>query len=296
MKINKKYKGVIFILIAGMCFALMAIFVRLAGDVPSVQKSFFRNSIALVCSLILIFKQKIGFKIQKGNLKFFILRASFGTAGLLLYFYSIDHLVVADATMLNKMSPFFAIVCSFIFLKEKLTPVQVISVIVAFVGSMFVVKPTFQNIDIIPAIAGLLGGVSAGVAYTCVRKLGQRGEKGPFIVFFFSAFSTAVTLPYIIMNFSPMTMQQFIILVFAGIFASGGQFAITAAYCYAPAREISVFDYSQVVYTAILGFFLFDQIPDVFSIIGYVLIIGTAVGMFIYNKKNAEGIDEAVDG
>ena len=80
-----------------------------------------------------------------------------------------------------------------------------------------------------------------------------------------------------------MTIMQFVYLLLAGISAAVGQFAVTAAYCYAPAKEISVYDYSQVIFSAILGFFLFGQIPDRYSVIGYVLICGMAIFMFLYN-------------
>ena len=110
----------------------------------------------------------------------------FGTAGILCNFYAVDHLVLADASMLNKMSPFFAVLFSCLILKEKVTVPQGVIVAGAFIGSMFVVKPTFSNMDLIPSIIGLCGGIGAGAAYTMVRKLGENGEKGPFIVFFFS--------------------------------------------------------------------------------------------------------------
>jgi len=67
------------------------------------------------------------------------------------------------------------------------------------------------------------------------------------------------------------------ILLMAGLSAAGGQFTITAAYSYAPAREISVYDYSQIIFAAIIGFFVFGQVPDLLSWIGYAVIIGMAV-------------------
>lgn len=280
---NQKYKGIICILCAAFCFALMNTFVRLSGDLPSIQKSFFRNIVAAVFAFIILKKDGVKFSHNKGNLSLLIARSAFGTMGILCNFYAVDHLVLSDASMLNKMSPFFAIIFSYLFLREKINLVQGLGVIIAFIGSLFIIKPSFTNMALMPSIIGLLGGIAAGAAYTAVRKLGQKGEKGPYIVFFFSTFSCLVTLPYLIFNYHPMSMNQFIILLLAGLAAAGGQFAITAAYCYAPAKEISVYDYSQVIFSAIMGFFLFGQIPDGLSVIGYVLICGMAVLMFLYN-------------
>lgn len=283
---NPHYMGIICIVLSAFCFAFMNLFVRLSGDLPSVQKSFFRNFVAVFFALIILLKERKNFHFQKSNLKFLILRSFFGTIGILGNFYAIDHLVLSDASMLNKMSPFFAILFSFFLLKEKLTPVQIIAVITAFSGSMLIVKPTFQNMDILASLSGLMSGMAAGIAYTFVRMLGQRGENGAFIVFFFSSFSCVFTLPFLIFDFHPMTLEQTLCLLGAGLAATGGQFGITKAYCYAPAREISVYDYSQIIFAALLGFIILGEVPDIWSFIGYIVICSTAVAMFIYNNKH----------
>lgn len=283
---NNRYKGIIYIILSAFCFAFMNMFVRLAGDLPSVQKSFFRNFVAAGFAFVILLKDRVPFRCKRENLIYLLLRAGFGTMGILCNFYAIDHLVLADASMLNKMSPFFAVLFSFLVLKEKVTAPQALIVAGAFAGSMFVVKPTFANMDLIPSIIGLLGGICAGAAYTMVRKLGENGEKGSFIVFFFSLFSCTVTLPWLIFDYHPMTVAQLAALLMAGFSAAGGQFSITAAYTCAPAREISVYDYSQIIFAALLGFAVFGQIPDVLSWLGYGIICTMAVIMFLYNTRH----------
>ena len=285
---NSKTKGIFFIVLSAFSFALMNVFVRLAGDLPSVQKSFFRNLVAFFIALIMILRSGDGFKIEKGNLPYMILRATFGTIGILCNFYAVDHLVLSDASMLNKMSPFFVILFSFLLLKEKLKPAQAVAILIAFAGSLFIIKPTFSNMEMLPSVIGLCGGVCAGIAYAMVRLLGQRGQKGSSVVLFFSGFSCVVTLPYLIFNYHPMTGVQILTLLGAGLAAAGGQFGITAAYYHAPAKEISIYDYSQIIFSAVLGFFLFGQVPDRYSILGYVIILAMAVWMFFYNKQPKE--------
>lgn len=282
---KKKYMGIVYIVISAFCFALMNMFVRLSGDLPSVQKSFFRNFVAAIFAFVLLVKDGGSFRCKRENLRYLLLRAIFGTVGILCNFYAVDHLVLSDASMLNKMSPFFAVLFSFLILKEKVTVPQAFIVAGAFLGSMFVVKPAFSNMDLIPSLLGLLGGICAGAAYTMVRKLGMMGEKGAYIVFFFSVFSCLVTLPWLIFDYCPMTGSQLVILLLAGLSAAGGQFSITAAYCYAPAKEISVYDYSQIIFSAGLGFFVFGQIPDLLSWLGYGIICTMAVVMFVYNNR-----------
>lgn len=280
-----RYRGIICIIFSAFFFALMNMFVRLAGDLPAVQKSFFRNFIACILALIMMIRNHIGFSGKKENIKYLLLRSILGTLGVLCNFYAVDHLVLADASMLNKMSPFFAIIFSYLILKEKVKPVQAFVVVMAFIGSLFIIKPTGLNMDVIPAISGFAGGAFAGAAYTYVRKLSSSGEPGPFIVACFSGFSCLVTLPFLIFDYHYMSLEQIGILLLAGLAAAGGQFTITAAYSYAPAREISVYDYSQIIFSAVLGFLIFGQIPDVFSWLGYVLICSMAVVMFLYNRS-----------
>ena len=160
---------------------------------------------------------------------------------------------------------------------------------IAFGGAMFVVRPSF-DVEAIPAISGFISGACAGFAYTCVRMLGIKGERGLMTVFFFSAFSTLVALPFFILNFAPMSPLQFVSLVFAGVSATVGQFFITAAYRHAPAKEIAVFDYAQVLFAAVLGYFILSQIPDAWSFVGYAIIIGAAVlkwAIHLYESRKA---------
>ncbi len=286
MKIREQYKGIFYIVLSAFCFACMNMFVRLSGDLPSIQKAFFRNFVAAIFAFIMLKRAGAPVKWRdSGNIKYLLLRSAFGTVGILGSFYAVDHLVLADASMLNKMSPFFAVLFSFLLLKEKVRLPQGLMVAGAFIGSLFVIRPTFSNMDLIPSLIGLLGGIGAGAAYTMVRKLGELKENGTFVVFFFSVFSCLVTAPFLLFDYHPMSPGQLGLLLLAGLSAAGGQFAITAAYFHAPAREISVYDYSQILFSALLGFVAFGQIPDLLSWIGYAVICGMAVGMFLYNNR-----------
>lgn len=282
---KQRYKGILYIICSAFCFALMNMFVRAAGDLPSIQKSFFRNLVAFVFAMIILKKNDIPFRCKRENLKYLLIRSICGTLGILCNYYAVDHLVLSDASMLNKMSPFFAVIFSCLALKEKVNVPQALFVIGAFLGSLLVIKPTFSNMDLFPSAIGLLGGLGAGIAYTYVRKATLHGEKGPFIVCFFSAFSCLVTLPFLIFDYHYMSLTQIGTLLAAGLAAAGGQFTITAAYSCAPAKEISVYDYSQIIFAAGLGFFVFGQIPDLLSWIGYAVICAMAVGMFFYNNR-----------
>lgn len=289
-KLSSKTKGIICILLSAFCFSGMSSFINLSGDLPVPQKVFFRNLVALFCASAVLLKNHQPFKPTKGCLKYHFLRSSVGLLGVFGNFYATTHMAhTADAAMLNKLSPFATLIFCALFLKEKVKPKQAVAIVIAFVGAMFVIKPTLSNVELVPSLAGFIGGVSAGAAYTTVRHMANKGENGRFTVFFFSAFSVVVTAPYLVFNYHPMTPQQLFYLFMVGVCAAGGQFAITAAYTFSPSSEISIYDYSNIIFTAIEGyFFLGHQIPDVLSIVGYFIICLMAVWMFIYNNKSTE--------
>ena len=281
---NKTVKGAVFIIMSAFFFALMGLFVQLSGDLPSLQKSFFRNAVATIVAGVILIKEGGGFKWKKGSLLYLVLRAVFGTIGVLCNFYALDHMILSDALMLNKLSPFFAVLFSCLVLKEKITLFQLSMVLLAFFGSLFIIKPTPELLN--PAsIIGLLGGLGAGVAYTMVRKLTGLGERKTYIVFFFSAFSCVCILPYLILNYKAMDFYQTLYLVLAGVCAALGQFTITTAYSYAPARDISVYDYTQIIFSTLMSLIVFGTVPDFLSITGYVVICLATVIMFIRNRK-----------
>lgn len=281
---SKNY-GIICIILSAFSFACMNLFVKLAGDIPSFEKSFFRNIIALVFAIAVIIKKKEKLNINKSTVFPLIMRATGGTIGILCNFYAIDHLVIADASMLNKLSPFFVLIFSYLILKEKVKLYQWICIIVAFLGSLFVIKPSGDILRNPAALIGILGGIGAGFAYAFVRISGKKGVKGPVIVAFFSAFSSLVTLPLMLINFKPLGVTNLVFLLLAGLAATGGQFGITAAYTYAPAREISIYDYSQIIFATILGVLFLSEVPDMYSFIGYAVIIAASLVMFVLNNR-----------
>ena len=286
-------KGIFFIICSAFFFALMAVFVRLAGDIHFIQKAFFRNAVAFIIALAGTIRDaringRQTIKIPKGAMLFLLLRAIAGSIGVFGNFYAIDRILLADAAILNKMAPFFTIIFCYIILKEKIKPVPLVCIIIAFLGSILIVKPSFNFTLMIPTLAAFMGGVGAGLAYASIRKLSYLKCNGKIIILFFSAFSMMLSVPYMITNFNPMTLRQTLILLCAGACAAGGQFSITAAYYHAPASKISIYDYSQILFSTLFGLVFFGQFPDWLSLAGYIIIISMAVVNYIYTHRNNE--------
>lgn len=297
---SSRLKGALAITASALGFAAMAACVRLAddygGSISSFQKSFFRNIVAFAVALFVFLHSSVNSKISAGTelAKVFssrsaasvlFIRCILGTCGIFANFYALSKISIADCQTLNKTAPFFTVLFAWLFLGEKASKRGVWALAVAFFGVLFVAKPAFAGDYSFPLFVALSGGAFAGGAYAAVRALKHRNINSSLIVLFFSAFSSLASIPFIAFDFAPMTLMQVLILVAAGSFAALGQFGLTMAYGYAAPRDIAVYDYSNILFTAAFGFLLFNQVPDVFSVVGFVLIL-TAV--LILNSKGGK--------
>ena len=279
---TKKQKGIIFIIISAFLFALMNLFVKLSGGLPPIQKAFFRNAGAFIISSFVILKHRKAIHIKKEALPLLISRAVFGTIGIVCNFYALTELQLSDASTLSKLAPFFVVIFSFLFLKENIKPYQAIAIIVAFLASLLIVKPSFSsNNYTLYAIIATCGAMGAGAAYTCIRALSKHSIQGAVIVFFFSLISCLIMLPFSIMFYTYMDNIQIVYLIGASVSGALAQFAVTQAYIHAPGKEISLYDYSQVIFASLMGFIFYAEFPDLYSILGYFLIFLASFYMFI---------------
>jgi len=280
---DNKPKAIVFMLICAFAFSGVGAMVKLAGDVPVFEKVFFRNLVSLFVAIHMIRSNKALYWGKPENRKVLFARAFLGLIGVIMYFYAISNLILADSNMLNKLSPFFVTLFASWFLKEKLSPIQIPALIVVFLGAMMIIKPEF-NLSVLPALSGFGSAVTAGAAYTLVRYLKDR-EDPATIVFLFSFVSVLGTIPLVMMDFVVPTGTQLIFLIGTGVLAAIGQFALTYAYKLAPAAEISIYNYFSILFSAMLGFFLWGEVPDTLSIFGGILVVLAALATFMYNNR-----------
>jgi drug/metabolite transporter (DMT)-like permease len=281
---DPKYsKSVILMTVSSLSFALMSLMVRLSGDLPLFEKVLFRNLVSLLIALFIILKNHGPIWGKPENRKYLFLRGITGLCGVILYFYSLSFLHISDATMLNKLSPFFVILFASLLLKERLNKRQVAGIIIAFLASMLIIKPRL-DIMILPALMGLGSAVFAGYAYAIIRLLNLRGESSESIVFYFSFISFIVTLPLALIGYVPPAGDQWIYLLGIGVFAAMGQILMTKAYYYARATEIAPYKYLHVLFAAIIGIFFLGETPDIYSLAGSLIII--MVFIYLYKKRS----------
>ena len=277
----------------------MGAFVKALGNFPVFEKMFFRNSVSLVVAFVILsFSDKYSSQRQKGflallfgkrsNQKFLLIRSTFGLLGVAFHFYALSKLYLADSQILNRTSPIFVSLFAFLFLKEKLSKVQISTIFFAMVGAIMVIKPKFDY-SMLPALGAFGAAIMAGAAYTFVRFLRDK-EKPETIIFYFSLFSMIGSLPFMIPVFITPDNSQWLLLLGIGISGSIGQIGLTYAYRFAKASEVSIYTYSGIIFSALIGYFLWNEISDIWSLLGGMVIILSAVTVYFYNNRKEKAL------
>lgn len=280
-------KGYILMFISAIFFSGMGVIVRYTNDLPLFERVFFRNLVMLVIVSVLISTSGISFFGLRKSRGHLVMRSLFGFLGVCLYFFTLSNIPLADAVTLNKLSPFFVVIAAAIFLKEKISPFHSVALVVVFTGVLLIVKPGF-NPELIPALAGLGSAFCAGLAYTTIRHLGK--TEHPFtIIFYFCSISTILSIPLMLMDFQIPSMKELLLLVGIGFFASGGQFFMTLSYRYGEAGKVSILGYFTVIFSVVFGFLFFGEIPDMLSGVGIILVIGTALVLYVIARRSING-------
>ena len=281
MKDNQK--AIVYILISALAFTLMSTVVKLAKDIPIYEKVFFRNIINLIIAVNFLKRDKISFWGEKKNRKYLVIRGVLGLLGVVCNFYAVTQMNLSDASMLFNLTPFFVTLFAIFFLGERILKIEYISLISAFIAVLLVIKPQF-NMGIIGGVVGIIGAACAGGAYTLVSHINKK-ENPVTIVFYFTFVSVILMTPFMIFNFVKPNMIELLLLILVGIFASVGQFMVTLAYKYGKPSEVAIYNYTSIVFAIAIGFGIWKEVPDKWSILGSIILIGTGINLYIQKRK-----------
>ena len=287
---NSRTKGIVLILFMALSFSITGAFIKGVHGIPEQEEVFYRNIIVFITSIVMILKSRAPAFGKKENRLALIGRGAFGTLGAFASYYAITHMILPNAVIISNLCPFFIIIFSAIFLKEKLKSIQVVAVLIALSGMIFIVNPG-GKLAIIPAGIALLGAIFNGLSYVLVRHLGHK-EKPETIILVMVITSLFFTVPSMLVHYVPLTTKDLLLLCGAGVAYSVAEVLGVLAYKCAPAREISVFSYSDAIFSAGLSFLIFGQLPHHIQYIGYVLIIIGAIMLYAFNNKKQLPIED----
>ena len=279
-----------FMLLSALSFSLMSACVKLVGshNIPVFEIVAARGLISLIISYIDIKRKKI--PIWGNNKKLLIARGVVGSCALVCVYYAITTLPLAEATLLQYIYPVFTAVLAFIFLKEKIQRSTLVCIILCLLGLMVMVKPnlSLSGGAVLPwfsVFVALTGALGSAIAYVIVKRLSQ-SEDSSVIIFYFPLMSLPLAIILLGDNFVVPDIEALILLLFVGIFTQIGQVGLTKAMKSEVAAKVGAFSYIQVVFSAILGLLIFDEIPSLWTLMGGGLIIlGALVNVFGSTKK-----------
>jgi drug/metabolite transporter (DMT)-like permease len=257
--------------ISALLFSVMGICIRYASHtVDNYTIVFFRNVVGLILFLPFIFKQGMGF-VKTEKLWMHTWRSIVGLAAMYGFFYAIAHLKLSNAMVFTYSSPIFIPLIAWLFLKEKVTTAMLCAAGLGFIGVFCVAKPDQGLLNWI-SIVGISSSLLASMAFVTVRALTQT-EPPERIVFYFCLIGSLLSVIPMFWVWRPYHLYELFFLISAGILANVSQIFMSHAYRLAPAGQIAPINYIAIIFAGIWGFLLWNEVPDLYSVIGFGIIL-----------------------
>jgi len=283
MSPKNSLKGIVLILIASLAFASMGACVKAVSKAhTTMEVVWFRAVVGLLLLIPWMIWRKIPFR---GRHPFFLsLRAFSGFLALVCYFYTLRHLNLATAVVLNYTAPVFVMLLAVPFLKEKISLGTFFLFFISFAGVFCLGQMDFR-IQLLPFMTGLTSAFFAAVAYVTISYLGR--FESPFtVIFHFSFWSVILSTPHFLLHAQKPQGINWVFLVGAGIFAAIGQWGMTKAYFHGPASIISITSSATPLISYLLGvLFWGESLPFVANIGIFMIIFGSVLLSIRYQRS-----------
>ncbi|PLT32020.1 DMT family transporter [Bacillus sp. V5-8f] len=273
--------GVIMAIISSLVFSVMNALVKAVSlTIPTAEVVFFRSLIGTVFIYLMMRNSKVAFSTK--GVPMLLVRGMLGALYLLAYFYTIAKIPLADASILAHLSTVFALILSALFLKEKVSKKTFYVLPLVFLGAILLVKPFNYSSYSIYALAGVLSAFFAAGAATSIRYLSKLHHSYE-IVFYFLATGVVVSIPLMWGNFVIPSPLELFYLLCIGIVSLFGQIFLTKAFTHESVVVVEITRYIGIVFNAMWGFLFWTEVPDVYTVIGGLLIIASC--FFLSRKK-----------
>ncbi len=274
---------------SSLLFAAAGAAVKLASaTVPNEMVVFFRSFFGLLALSPLLALQGPS-AVRTRYLGQQVTRALAGLAAMYCFFYTIAHLPLGEAMLLNYSSPLFIPFIAWLWLGEPIPEGIGSAIGLGFVGICLILKPGLGFFSP-AALVGVVSGVLTATAMVAIRGL-AREEPTTRIVFYFGAVCSAASAPALAWSWRTPSREALSILVAVGVLATSGQLLLTRAYALAPAARLGPFTYATVVFAALFGWGLWGEVPDRLSVAGGALVFAAGV-LAIRARGHAEELPE----
>lgn len=270
-------RSLLYTLVSSLAFATMAAVIKaMAPVLPTEMTVFFRNFFGLLAILPLVLREGVALRTE--NMRWHVTRGVFGLIAMYCFFYTLGSMPLGDAVLLNYTAPLFTPLIALLWLREAVPVAVRIAIGVGFIGVVLILKPGHDLFTPV-ALIGLVSGLFAAFAMTSIRRMAQT-ESALRIVFYFALVGTLLSAIPLLWHWQAMTWAAALPLFSIGILASIGQLFLTKAYMGAPAARVGALTYLTVVIAALYGWLFWSEAPDIFSLVGAVLVfIGGALAI-----------------
>jgi len=286
-----KFVGSLWMLVAGLLFGCMSVFVKLgASYFTHIELVFYRSFISMLIVYAIMRRNNIGIATQYPLTHFW--RGLSGTIALLLFFYCITVLPLATAVTLNYTAPLFLTLLTMMVYKDKFHLPMTIAITLGFCGVVLLLHPTLEQEQLFPGLLGLVSGFLAGIAYLNVKQLGIFGEPAPRIVFYFSLFATFGSGIWMMLDaIHIISLKSMAMLLGLGMSATLAQIAMTHAHRVGHTMVVSNLSYSTIVFSSLFGMMIWHELLPLSSWLGMAfIIIGGVLSLRLIPKHEEEQI------
>ena len=272
-----RIRGVVFAALAAVFFSSQDALVKwLSSDFPLFQLLFVRSIIGVI-ALWVIIRVRFGWAgLMTRRPGGHLLRALSNLVAFLSYYFAITRMPLANATSLVLGYPLFLALLSGIFLGEYPRGRQVLALIAGFVGVMFVVQPSAENVDWLGAGAAVFGSLMFAVLGLQTRYL-SKTETTELMVFS-AALSflvvTGLTLPFV---WQPVTVIEFGLMFLMGSAGILGQYCLVSGFRYAPVDLVGALEYTGLIWAILFGWRFFNDFPSLAVLGGAALIVTSGI-------------------
>ncbi len=277
-------QGVLLALISTALFVLVGALVRVLNERIDVFQILFFRQLVFVIILMPSIVRSLDTLLKPRMIKFHLLRISGAFAALYLGFITVSNIPLADATALGFTQVLLVAFISRLFLSESVGRVRMITISTGFCGVILVVRPEFADPSVVYILAGLGAALGAAVAVVCVRRIAQVESRVTLLAYQAVFVGLMALIPSIFVWQWP-TMTELFLLIIVGVISSVAQWIGVTAYKLGEANVIANVEYAKMIYSLILGYFLFAEIPDSVAVTGVSIIIGSAFIPFVYRRR-----------
>ncbi len=265
--------GVFWMLVTGVCFvAVTAIVKYLGDDLPAAQSAFIRYALGLVFLLPMIPALR-GARLTRRDYGLFGLRGIVHSVGVILWFYAMTQIPIAEVTAMNYLSPVYITIAAALFLGERLASRRIFAVAAALLGALIILRPGFRELS--PGHIAMLVTALLFAGSYMLAKVMSATSNASMVVAMLSITVTLGLAPFAWAVWVPPTVEQLAWLFLVALFATGGHFAMTLAFAAAPITVTQPVTFLQLVWAVLLGAVFFGEPADVWVILGGSVIIGS---------------------